>query len=114
MRGKDKTISFHATGPFLKDLFGVLNQSIRVISGQYLEHKTLPHRVSVFWASLHKDLASSALQKSSRFLIPHPPSSFSREMVFHLAKGMPSLCFLADHKKEKHFFLILVRIPLGI
>ena len=107
-------MDFHHIDPFLKDLFGFINHSIKVVFGQYFEHKTIPHRVSVFWTSLQKYLASRALQKRVGFLIPHPPRSFRREMVVHLAKGMPSFCLLAVHKKEKHFFLIFVSIPLSI
>ena len=58
------------------------------------------------------NFASRALHNNSRFFIPHPPSSFGRDRVGHLANGIPSDCLMSFQRNEKHFFLILVKIPL--
>ena len=58
--------------------------------------------------------AANALQNSSKFFMPHPPSSFGRAKVFHFTRGIPSVCLLVVHKKEKRFFLIFVKIHFGM
>ena len=69
---------------------------------------------SEFLVSLHKVLAARDLLKCSRFFMPHPPIPLGRANIFHLASGMPSVFLMAVHRKEKHIFLILVKLPFGI
>ena len=35
-------------------------------------------------------------------------------MTLHFTKGIPSTCLLVIHMKEKHLFLIFVKMPLGM
>ena len=82
--------------------------------GKYLDLIALPHSESRFSTILHNNFEANAFQNSLGFLIPQPTFDLGRTRVVHFTNGMPYVCLLAVQRKERHFFLIFVRIPFGI
>ena len=81
---------------------------------QYLDLIALPHRESNFSSIIHKDLATNDLQNISRFFIPCPPLDLGCAKVVHFTNGIPFVCLLVLHRKERCVLLIFVRIPFRI
>ena len=114
IKGNAWTNAFHPVDPFLWVLFGFLNHSTKEVFVYYFLIITLPHNESGFWDNLYNAFDARDLHNKVRFFIPHPPLSFGREITDHLTSGIPFACFLDVHRKEKHLFLIFVKIPFGI
>jgi len=83
MMANDFSTSFHITDILVLLHCGCLSQSIKLRGAMYFDMATLFHKLFVVM-SLQPIFATSAEEKSSSFLMPHPPHFFSSVSASHL------------------------------